>query len=74
MPSTETRVQQWCDVCRQADTDPRHHVLTADAKLITRHMDCCRAATCPDASCDAILTESKELRGSDLSTWIRKNR
>jgi hypothetical protein len=74
MPATETRTAQWCDVCRQADTDPRHHVLTADAKLITRHMDCCRAANCPDQSCDAILTESKELRGADLHTWIRKNR
>jgi hypothetical protein len=74
MPVSETRVPQWCDVCRQADTDPRHHVLTADAKLISRHMDCCRAATCPDASCDAILTESKEKRSTELLAWIGKNR
>lgn len=70
----ETRTMMWCEACRQADTDPRHHVLTAEGKLVTQHMDCCRDAGCPDNSCDAILSESGEKRGVELLAWIKENR
>jgi hypothetical protein len=64
------RVTQWCDVCRQADTDPRHHVATAEGTVITRHMDCCRNSGCPDLSCDRILQESGQAHGSALIAHI----
>lgn len=70
----ETRVQMWCDVCRQADAHPRHHVANADGTLQTRHMDCCRDSGCVDLSCDQILSESDEKRGDELLGWIQVNK
>lgn len=64
------RVQMWCDVCRQADTHPRHQVLTAGGTLQTRHMDCCRDSGCVDFSCDQILSGSGEKRGDELVEFI----
>ena len=70
----ETRVQMWCDVCRQADDHPRHQVLEADGTVTTRHMDCCRDTGCPDIStCHRILSESGEKRGYDLLAHIKEH-
>jgi hypothetical protein len=69
----ETRVQMWCDVCRQGDDHPRHHILQADGTVQTRHMDCCRDTGCTDATCSQILTNSGEKRGYELLSWIKEN-
>ena len=69
----ETRIQMWCDVCRQGDDHPRHQVLQADGTVQTRHMDCCRDNVCPDNSCHTILTNSGEKRGYELLSWIKEN-
>jgi len=71
----ETRTTMWCDVCRQADDHPRHHVLLADGTVQTLHMDCCRdSAKCPDETCHDILSESGEQRGHALLAWIKGNK
>jgi hypothetical protein len=31
-----------------------------------RHMDCCRAAGCPDGTCDAVTRGAEDLRGAAL--------
>jgi len=70
--SEETRTLMWCDVCRQADTDPRHHIMLADGTVQTLHMDCCRdSGKCHDGSCDEILTASGEKRGAELLAHIK---
>lgn len=70
----ETRVQMWCDVCRQADDHPRHQVLEADGTVTTRHMDCCRdGGSCPDGHCARILAASGEKRGYELLAHIKEN-
>jgi hypothetical protein len=74
MSETETRSAMWCDVCRQGDTDPRHHILQADGTVQTRHMDCCRDSGCHDQSCDSILSDSEEKRGIELLGWIKENK
>lgn len=69
----ETRVRMWCDVCRQADDHPRHHILKADGTVQTRHMDCCRDSGCSSGHCHRILSESGEKRGHDLLAHIKEH-
>lgn len=69
----ETRTQMWCDVCRQGDDHPRHHVLLADGSVQTRHMDCCRDNGCVSGHCAEILAASGEKRGYDLLAHIKEN-
>jgi hypothetical protein len=71
---SEDRIQMWCDVCRQADTDPRHLVCMADGTVQARHLECCRDSGCVDQSCHAILTDSEEKRGAELLGWIKENK
>lgn len=74
MAENDTRVQMWCDVCRQADDHPRHQILEADGTVTTRHMDCCRDNGCVSGHCHEILSGSGEKRGHDLLAWIRENK
>jgi hypothetical protein len=37
-----------------------------DTSSSDRHMDCCRAAGCPDGSCDRLTGALADLRGSKL--------
>jgi hypothetical protein len=73
MSETETRNPMWCDVCRQGDTDPRHHVLMADGSVQTRHMDCCRDNGCHDSSCGKILEMSGDKRKTELLQFLHEN-
>jgi hypothetical protein len=42
---TESRVGQYCDLCRQVDDHPRHHV-SSSAGVTSAHFDCCAANGC----------------------------
>lgn len=71
--SEETRTLMWCDECRQADTDPRHHILQADGSVQTLHMDCCRdSGRCVDDHCRDLLAASGEKRGMELLAHIQE--
>lgn len=37
-----------------------------DTSIMQKHMDCCRAAGCPDGTCDAMPAEQHDLRGYKL--------
>lgn len=67
----EQRTPMWCDVCRQADVHPRHHV-ASNGEVISRHMDCCRDSGCPSGHCATILADSGEKRGLELLAWIQE--
>lgn len=61
----------WCSECRQADTAPRHHIMTAEGTLLTRHMDCCRdSGTCADGSCAGILEKAGGKKNDALAEFI----
>jgi hypothetical protein len=72
MPDRESRV---CDVCGQVDDHPRHIIHVAAGHpvtgapmdlTVTRHIDCCQGAGCPDGSCDVVLGHAGAKRGPDL--------
>jgi uncharacterized protein YuzB (UPF0349 family) len=72
--SEDARIKMWCSACRQADTDPRHHILQADGSLQIMHMDCCRdSGSCADGSCNLVLTASGEKRSTALIEYIEEN-
>ena len=48
-----------------ADAVRIHNELT-DTTILQRHMDCCRAAGCPDGSCNQMPAEQHDLRGHKL--------
>jgi hypothetical protein len=62
---TDERPVRGCDICRIADTDPRHVVDIGDSNQV-RHLDCCREAGCPDGSCDEVTRGVEDLRGAEL--------
>jgi hypothetical protein len=37
-----------------------------DTTLVLRHLDCCRAAGCPDGTCSEQTAGAEDLRGVDL--------
>lgn len=37
-----------------------------DTSTQLRHMDCCRAAGCPDGTCDAVTSGAESLKGDEL--------
>lgn len=37
-----------------------------DTSSSDRHMDCCRAAGCPDGTCHQVTAGAEDLRGADL--------
>ena len=41
-----------------------------DTSSSDRHMDCCRAAGCPDRSCDALTEGAESKRGKALLTHL----
>ncbi len=66
------RPRRFCDVCTNADDHPRHGHVLPDGTLQTRHFDCCRAAGCPDGTCDAWADSgAADLRGADLLAHIQ---
>lgn len=60
------RPMRTCDVCELEDDHPRHVHGTADGGTQMRHMDCCRAAGCPDGTCELVTAGAEELRGDAL--------
>jgi hypothetical protein len=41
-----------------------------DTSWILRHIDCCRAAGCPDSTCNLVLADAGNVRGDDLVSYI----
>jgi hypothetical protein len=72
VPATEQRIVKFCPVCRKADTDPRHVILTPDG-IVEKHIDCCDSTGCPDESCGTVLESAGEKRGAELLAHIKRN-
>ena len=65
------RIERFCDHCRVIDTHPRHIVLGDDGGTVSKHMDCCDNAGCPDGHglCGTVLRVSR-VRGDALVRWL----
>jgi hypothetical protein len=55
-------------VLANAPVDDRARLIRdlLDTGSSDRHMDCCRAAGCPDSTCNQVTAGAEELRGADL--------
>lgn len=68
----EDRIGTYCDSCRVVDTHPRHHHLGPGGVYTRKHMDCCEADGCPEATgvCGTIRRASGRSHGDELTRWI----
>lgn len=60
---------RFCPLCKLADDHPRHTRYDDDPN-VARHMDCCRAAGCPDGSCPIVTEGGENLKGNDLVAYL----
>lgn len=63
---------RFCPLCRQADDHPRHEIATLPPNTAP-HMDCCKAAGCPDGSCDIVTEGAEKLRGDKFRAHLVDN-
>lgn len=55
----------FCPLCKQVD-DHVKHLYVGEPDGIGRHTDCCRAAGCPDGTCDVLREGAEELTGANF--------
>ena len=70
---TDERPVRDCDLCGISDTAPRHVIGLADGGTLTRHMDCCRAAGCPEGTCDQVTAGAEDLRDDALLEHLTRS-
>lgn len=63
---------RFCPLCKQADDHPRH-TFANTPNDIAPHLDCCKAAGCPDGMCDITTAGAEDLRGDKLRAHLIKN-
>ncbi len=64
------RPVRFCPLCRQSDDHPRH-TRTTEPDDVARHLDCCRAAGCPDGTCNEFLGDAKPGVGVKMLDYIQ---
>lgn len=62
----------YCDSCRVVDIHPRHHHLGEAGVYVRKHMDCCEADGCPDATgmCGTVRRAAARAHGDELIRWL----
>lgn len=63
-------------IAGNAPEDQRERLIreALDTGTTDRHMDCCRAAGCPDGSCDLVTAGHEDKRGAALLTALTDQR